>query len=74
MKKIDEMVSSLCEEIDILRDDSEYWKQQYEDLKVKYDASVMTSIRQSKAVGLGMVAIATNDKDLAESVSKWNMD
>jgi hypothetical protein len=70
MKKIDEIISELCDEIDILTDNCEYWQSKYYKIKSKYDESVMTSIRQSQAIGLGMVAIATGDKELAKAVSE----
>jgi hypothetical protein len=70
MKRIDELVSGLCDEIDILTENCEYWKSEYEKIKAKYDDSIMTSIRQSHAMGLGMVAIATGDKELAEAVGE----
>lgn len=72
--RIDSVITELCNEIDILTENCEYWKTKYEEVKAKYDNSVMTSIRQSHAMGLGMVAIATNDKDLAESVSKMKVE
>jgi hypothetical protein len=74
MRRIDNIISELCEEIDFLKEDREHWEIQYKELKVRYDNLVMTSIRQSQAVGLGMVAIATGDKELAKTVSEMKVD
>lgn len=72
--RIDGIIVELCTEIDTLTEECAYWKTEYEKIKVKYDKSIMTSINQSHAMGLGMLAIATKDEELAKSISKWNSD
>lgn len=52
--KIDEIVSSLCSEIDILREDRDYWLKQYQDIKEKYDASVMNSVKFADQMHAGL--------------------
>jgi hypothetical protein len=71
-KRIDIIIFELCEEIDLLKEDCEYWKAEYKKVKEKYDKSLTNSIQQSHAMGLGMVAIATGDKELAAVVSKMD--
>jgi hypothetical protein len=69
MNRFDRLVSELCGEIDVLDGDAEYWKSKYEEIKLKYDSLLDSSIAASHRASLGMLAIATNDKELAEAIA-----
>jgi len=67
--KIDEMVSSLCSEVDTLREDRDFWLKQYQDLKEKYDALVTNDVKFADMMQLGMVAVALNNEELAKYIA-----
>ena len=69
MKRIDRLVSDLCEEIDVSDQDAAYWKAEYDELKAKYNSLLDASIAASRRAGLGMVAIATDNPILAKAIS-----
>ncbi len=68
--KVDEMVSSLCSEIDILREDRDFWLKQYQDLKEKYDALAINNVKFADMMQLALVAVALNDEELAKHVAE----
>jgi len=70
MSRIDLVISELCDEIDDLSSAAEFWRNKYLEVNAKYNDALTSSIKQSHAVGLGMVAIATHDKDLAAAVAR----
>lgn len=67
--RIDSLIYNLCEEIDTLKEDVEYWKSKYEEMNKKYNDSLDASIKYSHKMGLSMVAIATNDRELSEKIA-----
>jgi hypothetical protein len=67
--RVDGLVSDLCEEIDRNQDEIEYWKCKYEEINAKYSKLLDSSVSNAWRVSLGMVAIATHDKELAEAIT-----
>ena len=63
------LIIDLCNEIDDLHNEVEYWKHKYEESNKKLNSVLDSSIRHSYLVGLGMVALATGDKKLAAIVA-----
>jgi len=73
MMKVDETVSSLCSEIDTLREERDFWLKRYQDLKEKYDALVTNDVKFTDMMQLALVAVALKDEELAKYVAGENV-
>mgnify|MGYP001156518548 CR=1 FL=1 len=69
-KTIDILTSNLCEKIDQLKEDRDYWKQKFEEEQAKYSQFLNERISQSKR-DLGnalMFALSTTDNEKGDLV------
>lgn len=67
--RINLMLSDLCDEIDSLTEEVLYWKRKYEEENKKYNNLLDRNIKGSWSVSLGMLALATKDRKLAEKIA-----